>query len=273
MFREPSSVTTKCQRLPCLNLLYHELRPVVGQYTYVVETGLFETHADLVARVQSAQDQFASAYFTFDDGYASDFEYALPILDSRRLRARFFITVERIGQIPGYMRWPEVRSLSDAGHMVGAHGWSHALLTHCSGKELDLELTGSKKMLEDKLGIPVTSMSLPGGRYNERVLSACQAAGYTRVYTSEPRLETTVSAFTVGRVNVSSHRSADWIFGLLQLRSRELINLQRQYHIKTTARTILGDRLYDKLWAVVTRKGTETQVQPATAYEDPASHQ
>jgi len=195
------------------------------------------------------------------------------MLSVRGLCAHFFITVGWIGMIPGYMGWPQVRSLIDAGHIVGAHGWSHALLTKCSAKELDRELNASRKLLEDKLGIAVTTMSFPGGRYNGRVLAACQEAGYTRVYTSEPRLETTVSAFTVGRVNVSSHRSADWIFGLLQLRSRELINLQRQYHIKTTARTILGDRLYDKLWAVVTRKGTETQVQPATAYEDPASHQ
>jgi len=199
---------------------------------------------------------------TFDDGYASDSEYALPILTARGLRAHFFITVGRTGKIPGYMAWPEVRSLKDAGHIVGTHGWSHALLTHCSAKELDRELNASKKMLEDKLGIAVTTMSLPGGRYSRRVLAACQESGYTTVYTSEPRLETTFSAFTIGRVNVSSDRSANWIRALLQPRSGELSKLQRQYRIKNAAKVCLGDWAYEKLWATVAQQGTKT---PTTA--------
>ena len=130
---------------------------------------------------------------------------------------------------------------NDAGHIVGTHGWSHALLTHCSARELDRELNASRKLLEDKLGIAVTTMSLPGGRYNRRVLAACKEAGYTRVYTSEPRLEATVSAFTIGRVNVSSDRSVSWIHALLQPQSRELSKLQRQYSIKKAAQVFLGD--------------------------------
>jgi peptidoglycan/xylan/chitin deacetylase (PgdA/CDA1 family) len=272
LLSEPKSVATECQRLPCLNLLYHELRPVPCQYSYVIETRLFESHADLIARVQGNPGQTVSGYFTFDDGNASDFEYALPVLVSRMLRARFFITVGKIGKTRGHMGWPQVRSLSDAGHMIGAHGWSHALLTHCSARELDLELTGSRKMLEDKLGIPITSMSLPGGRYNGRVLAACQAAGYTQVYTSVPQLQTASSEFTVGRVNVSAQRSADWIFALLQPRSRELAKLRRQYGIKRAFRMFLGDRAYEKLWSGITRRFSETETEQSAADEDITSN-
>jgi peptidoglycan/xylan/chitin deacetylase (PgdA/CDA1 family) len=244
----------------CLYLLYHELRPWPSKYSYSLGTSVFATHADVIAETLGNDQPGISLALTFDDGYASDSEYALPILSARGLRAHFFITVGRTGKALGYMGWPQVRSVSDAGHIVGTHGWSHVLLTHCSAKELDRELSASRKLLEDKLGIAVTTMSLPGGRYNRRVLASCREAGYIRVYTSEPRLETTVSAFTIGRVNVSSGRLASWIRALAQPQSRELSKLQREYSIKKAAKVFLGDRAYEKLWAVVSRQGTETQV-------------
>jgi Polysaccharide deacetylase len=267
------SATHGYTEVPCLNLLYHELRPSPGNYSYSLGTSAFAAHADVIAEALRNDRPGISPAVTFDDGYASDSEYALPMLSARGLCAHFFITVGWTGKISGYMGWPQVRSLMNAGHIVGTHGWSHALLTHCSAKELDRELNASRKLLEDKLGISVTTMSLPGGRYNRRVLAACQEAGYTRVYTSEPRLETPVSEFTIGRVNVSSDRSAMWIRALIQPQSSELLKLQRQYSIKKTARAFLGDWAYEKLWTTVTRPGTKTQVQPTTAHEDPAINQ
>ena len=259
----PTPATCEYKELHCLYFVYHELRPYPGRYSYSLGTSAFATHADVIAETSGKDQPGISPVVTFDDGYASDSEYALPILRARGLRAHFFITAGLTGKIPGYMGWSQVRSLQDAGHIIGAHGWSHTLLTHCSAKELDNELNASRKLLEDKLGIAVTTMSLPGGRYNRRVLAACQEAGYARVYTSEPRLETTDSAITIGRVNVSSDRSVGWIRALLQPQSKALSKLQRQYSIKKTAKAFLGDRIYEKLWAVVTRQGTEPRFQPA----------
>jgi peptidoglycan/xylan/chitin deacetylase (PgdA/CDA1 family) len=272
MLDESISATHAPKDVRCLYLLYHELRPGPSKHSYSIEASTFSAHADIIAETLGNEQPEVSPSVTFDDGYASDWEYALPILSARGLRAHFFITVGWTGKIPGYMGWRQVQSLHDAGHVVGTHGWSHALLTHCSAKELDHELNGSRKLLEDKLGIAVTTMSLPGGRYNRLVLAACQEAGYTKVYTSEPRLETTPSEFTIGRVNVSSDRSVSWIRALLQPQSRVLSNLQRQNSIKKTARVFLGDWAYEKLWAAVTRQGTETQIQPRTTHEDPASN-
>jgi len=267
------SATHAHKEVRCLYLLYHELRPRPSKYSYSLGTFAFAVHADAIAETLGDEQSEISLGVTFDDGYASDSEYALPILSARGLRAHFFITVGWTGKTPGYMGWPQVRSLTDAGHIVGTHGWSHALLTHCSAKELDRELSTSKRLLEDKLGIAVTTMSLPGGRYDRRVLAACQEAGYSRVYTSEPRLETTVSSFTIGRVNVSSDRSVSWIRALLQPQSRELQKLQRQYKTKKATKMFLGDWAYEKLWAAVARQGAESQVQPPTAHEDPANNQ
>jgi hypothetical protein len=237
-----------------LHFLYHELRPHGCDYSYVLETNEFEKQIDLFLRMREAETPGLWPEVTFDDGHISNFEYALPALLSRGLSARFFITVGWTGKKPGYMGWKELRSLHESGQPIGAHGWSHTLLTHCAPGDLGVELGKAKSVLEDQLGAPITTMSLPGGRYNRRVLEACREAGYTQVYTSVPRAEREPLGFTVGRLNVRRDISLEWIRNVLQPGSRELSNLERQYRIKAFAKTVLGDRLYEKLWALLNRK-------------------
>ena len=129
-----------------------------------------------------------SPVVTFDDGHLTNYEVALPLLQNYGLTARFFITVGWTGQKPGYMGWEDLRKLHNSGQKIGAHGWSHALLTRCSPSALEMELTRPRLILEDKLGVSITTMSFPGGRYNKRVIAACAAAGYKQVYTSEPQM-------------------------------------------------------------------------------------
>ena len=245
------------QPLQKLYFLYHELRSHRCDYSYALETNEFDEQIDLFLRMRKAESPGLWPEVTFDDGHSSNFDYALPILLSRGLTARFFITVGWTGKKPDYMGWRELRSLHESGQLIGAHGWSHAFLTHCTPRDFDVELGKAKLVLEDKLGTSITTMSLPGGRYNQRVLAACREAGYTQVYTSVPRAEYEPLGFTVGRLNVRGDRSLGWIRNVLQPGSRALSNLERQYRIKAFAKTVLGDRLYEKLWALLNRKEPE----------------
>ena len=242
------------QPLQKLNFLYHDLRPRGSDYSYVLDTNEFDKHLDLFLDMRTEAGPGLWPEVTFDDGHISNFEYALPALLSRGLSARFFITVGWTGKKPGYMGWKELRSLHESGQPIGAHGWSHTLLTHCAPGDLGVELGKAKSVLEDQLGAPITTMSLPGGRYNRRVLEACREAGYTQVYTSVPRAEREPLGFTVGRLNVRRDISLEWIRNVLQPGSRELSNLERQYRIKAFAKNVVGDRLYEKLWALLNRK-------------------
>jgi hypothetical protein len=257
-----------------LYLLYHELRPSRSDYSYVVETGQFEKHVDLFLKLRN--EKRTSAFYpeiTFDDGHISNFEYALPILQSREIKAWFFITVGWTGRKQGYMGWPELRAFQEAGQRIGAHGWSHTLLTHCNQTQLQQELLEARLTLEDKLGASITAMSLPGGRSNPRVLAACREAGYTQVFTSLPKAEPQPAGPTVGRLNIRRDMTLEWLTKLFQPESGVLSGLQRQHQIKATAKTLLGDRLYEKLWALLNRHEPATDAGEATAYEDPAHHQ
>jgi len=219
----------------------------------VLEPGSFERHLDLFVQMREAEGCGLWPEITFDDGHISNLELAAPRLQSRGMTARFFITAGWTGKKPGYMNWPELRSLHEAGHPIGAHGWTHKLLTHCSDDELQTELSKSRLTLEDKLGTSIATMSLPGGRANRRVLAACAEAGYKQIYTSVPQAENLPLGATVGRVNIHGGVQPEWIAKLFEPGGSALSRLHRQYRMKETAKRLLGDRMYARLWALVNR--------------------
>ena len=249
------------QPLRRLYLLYHELRDRGSDYSYVIDTRLFQAHMDLLARLRAAAPNDAALWpeVTFDDGHVSNIELAAPILQARGMTAHFFITVGWTGTKAGYMGWDELRSLHAAGHTIGAHGWTHTLLTHCSDAELHTELGSARQELEAKLGTPVTTMSLPGGRSNPRVLAACKAAGYIHIFTSTPQAETMPLGTTVGRLNIRGDAQLEWLEKLLDPSSGMLAGLQRKDKIKAAAKRLLGDRLYARLWALANRQHSERE--------------
>ncbi len=238
-----------------VHVLYHELRPEPSGYSYVTLCDEFRSHCQLFRKLLATPG--TAAYrpeITFDDGHCSDHSYALPILQEHGLRGRFFVTVGWTGRNRNYLNWPDLRDLVQAGQTIGAHGWSHKLLTHCSDAELQAELVTPRRLLEDKLGVAVTTMSLPGGRADARVLQACREAGYQHVFTSVPKAEVVgAQGFLVGRLNLQGGTDVAWLERVFQPESGVLNRLHRMDRVKTGAKAVLGDKLYAGLWSVVNR--------------------
>jgi Polysaccharide deacetylase len=243
-------------RLKSLYLLYHELSPEPRDYSYVLDSAVFAEQLDLFTQLRNATGLLPG--LTFDDGHRSNYELALPLLCARGLKAHFFITAGWTGTRSAYMGWNELRALHDAGQSIGAHGWSHTLLTHCNTTELHRELHSARSLLQDKLGTDVTTLSLPGGRSNRRVLAACRDAGYTQVFTSVPRAETLPLGSIVGRLNIRRDMSLAWIARLFDPGSPVLRRLAVEDRLKAATKAILGDGLYTRLWALLNRRGDAT---------------
>jgi peptidoglycan/xylan/chitin deacetylase (PgdA/CDA1 family) len=114
---------------------------------------------------------------TFDDGLLNQYENAFPILKEFGFSATFFVypgvTTHR-----GFMDWNQLKEIVDAGNEIGSHTIIHYNLTTVDNETLNHELTGSKKMLEDKLGITVSTLAYPNYAENETVRNAVQNAGY-----------------------------------------------------------------------------------------------
>ncbi len=254
----PKPGPLKASSMERLYFLYHELRPEPSPYSYVISCTEFEEHLRLYAAVQEGSEAGRlRPEITFDDGNLSDSEYALSLLQAAGLRAHFFITAGWTGQRSGFMADVDLRRLQTAGMTIGAHGWSHKLLTACSDAELRVELVDAKSRLEHALGAAVETMSLPGGRFNRRVLQACGEAGYTAVFTSEPKVKGESAAAapepTIGRLNLRSGTTTAWLRQVLDPATGALAKLQRSDRLKGMAKLALGDRLYAKAWALANR--------------------
>lgn len=126
---------------------------------------------------------------TFDDGWRSVWEYALPALRDAGMTATVFINTEsnnanfRAGApVDGPMTLDMWRELAEAGITIGSHGVTHTFLTQCDDAALDDELGASKRQLEAAIGRPVTTLAAPGGQSNARVVRAALRHGYTTFF-------------------------------------------------------------------------------------------
>jgi peptidoglycan/xylan/chitin deacetylase (PgdA/CDA1 family) len=123
---------------------------------------------------------------TFDDGYASDVDIALPALQERGLYASYFPLAGRLGS-PGRVDAAGVRALAAAGMTVGSHGMRHRSWRGLDARSDAEELSVARSMIAEAAGEPVTSAACPFGAYDRRVLTALRRHGYSRVFTSDRR--------------------------------------------------------------------------------------
>ena len=231
-------------------LTYHELVARDCKYLYSSSCDQLRWHLQVLRECFGAPGAGSSLPVSFDDGHASHYRYALPLLEEFSQKAIFFALAGYMGGRPQSMTWPQLRELVSLGHQVQSHGWSHIPLTHCDDETLRAELTKSKATLEDKLAHPVDSISIPFGRWNRKVLDACACAGYTHVYISNPFLTSTARRGVVlhGRLMVQRNFDAADLRRFLAAGSASWLTMRAKTQTKRIARSLVGDRLYHALW-------------------------
>jgi peptidoglycan/xylan/chitin deacetylase (PgdA/CDA1 family) len=164
---------------------------------YKLDPGDFAAHLDAIARaglrVAPLHDERAlgedavapQVLLSFDDGGASALLVA-EMLELRGWRGSFFIITGRIGS-EGFLTAEQLRELARRGHIVGAHSHSHpTYMGKLTRAQLDDEWRRSRALLEEVLGAPPRSASVPGGYLSRAVVAAAAAAGYEVLFTSEP---------------------------------------------------------------------------------------
>jgi peptidoglycan/xylan/chitin deacetylase (PgdA/CDA1 family) len=141
---------------------------------------------DLFLAVLDEVREYSWVELSFDDGYASDVEIALPAVIARGLFARFFPLAGRLGS-PGHMSANGVRELAAAGMAIGSHGMGHCSWRGLDRQALHEELVGARHVLAAAAGTPIDTAACPFGSYDRDVLAALREQGYTRVFTSDRR--------------------------------------------------------------------------------------
>jgi peptidoglycan/xylan/chitin deacetylase (PgdA/CDA1 family) len=226
-------------------LMYHQVgphRPGSTLNTWRIRERDLAAQLDVLARrgihgialrtlLERPADPIRRAVLTFDDGYDGVRTRALPLLLAKGFRATIFAVSGRTGGVndwdgeaPGEPLLSDagLRELHAAGFEIGSHGATHRALTKLSDPELQIEVAGSKKRLENILGAPVVSFCYPFGDFDDRVVEAVKSAGYRAATVVRGAISPDLSdPFRITRVAVrGTDRLLDFRLALTRGRSK-----------------------------------------------------
>lgn len=167
---------------------------------------------DLVRMLESPDRRSGGrcAVITFDDGLRGQLENAVPILERHGVRATFFLIAGAVGSprpLPHLapdapaagggppprewlpLDWSEARSLVERGHEIGSHSLTHRSLGALGSASIEVEIRGSREVLEHRLGVPVGLFAYPFGSQacgdcDPRARGPLRRAGYRAACTT-----------------------------------------------------------------------------------------
>lgn len=192
---------------------------------------------------------------TFDDGCASDASTALPVLESHGFPAAFFVSPAKVGR-SGFLSWDDLETLRDSGMHIGSHGLDHRLFDDMEAKELERQLSESKRWLEDRLGSRVTTIALPGGSGGRRAPAVARRLGYRSVLGSFPALARPAHASTLlPRFAVRRTDSVARVRALIRQEPLPLARARARYLLLRGIKSVVSRRVFDRASRAI---GSET---------------
>jgi peptidoglycan/xylan/chitin deacetylase (PgdA/CDA1 family) len=151
---------------------------------------------DLVSRIRENRELPAkSVAITFDDGFRSVYDVALPVLKDHGYPATVFLVTSFCGKdnrwngqpdsIPSFdlLTWNQISKMREEQIEFGVHTSSHPDLTKLSGSQISEEIVGARQILEGHTGERELPFAYPYGKESDaaRVLvesnfyAACSA--------------------------------------------------------------------------------------------------
>jgi peptidoglycan/xylan/chitin deacetylase (PgdA/CDA1 family) len=118
---------------------------------------------------------------TFDDGFLSVYEHALPALARHGFPATVFVVSDYCGRTNAWpsqpahlagqrlLGWDQLREMTHAGLATGCHTGTHPDLRCLPLRDRLEEVAGAKSRIENALGMPVNSFAYPYGMFDEQV--------------------------------------------------------------------------------------------------------
>jgi peptidoglycan/xylan/chitin deacetylase (PgdA/CDA1 family) len=98
----------------------------------------------------------------------------------------------------------QASELSARGHEIGSHTQRHPRLTSIPIDQARVEISASKRELEDLIGVPVRSFAYPGGMWTPELARVVEQAGYrSAVTTRSAHVGKDPDPFTLPRISVT----------------------------------------------------------------------
>ena len=148
---------------------------------------------------------------TFDDGWKSQYENALPLLNKYGYKGVFYVYPDFVGGSAA-MNWDMIKKLAKAGHTVGCHSMTHPKLAPAEPNEskknykqrLKEEIFASADRISEKTGIDTLDFCFPYGYYSREVIDMLEDAGYRSAATvNAGKNDADSDPFTLSRYQVN----------------------------------------------------------------------
>jgi peptidoglycan/xylan/chitin deacetylase (PgdA/CDA1 family) len=130
-------------------------------------------------------DRRAALCYTFDDNLRDQYRLAIPMLNECNFKGTFFVIPGLTLECPllaeqrqitcdndrwGGIAWPELQEMSEQGHEIGNHTWSHPDLTKASHQTVEAELQRAFDLITKKIGHPPLTAAFPFNAFNPAIL-------------------------------------------------------------------------------------------------------
>jgi peptidoglycan/xylan/chitin deacetylase (PgdA/CDA1 family) len=140
--------------------------------------------AQLEQRISSRAPLERVVVLTFDDGYADQYRYAVPILRRYGANATFYIVTGQVGR-PRHVTWSELRAMTAQHFDVAAHGVQHDDLSQMDAAQQQYQIETSIAKLRAFVHAPVSSYAYPSGRLNATTLRLVARSGVALAVTTD----------------------------------------------------------------------------------------
>ncbi len=181
-------------------LTYHKINTEINS-SISVSVERFKSQVNYLtskANIISVDELLAQAYFnddvkpnkdnvaiTFDDGYADNYYHAFPILKNKNIPATIFLIGNHIGR-QDMLQEQQIREMQQNGISIGSHTMNHPTLSEIDIGAANLEISNSKRYLEEKFQTPVSYFAYPKGgkrHYNNDIKAIVQSNRYKASFT------------------------------------------------------------------------------------------
>jgi peptidoglycan/xylan/chitin deacetylase (PgdA/CDA1 family) len=134
---------------------------------------------------------------SFDDGYRPQYTFALPTLREHGWAGLLNLKAEG-----SELYESNVEAMIAAGWELAAHTIHHLDLTELGPEELEEEVAESRKILQEEFKVPVNNFCYPAGKFDDTVVEAVEAAGYTGATTEIPGFASKDAPYELARLEI-----------------------------------------------------------------------
>ena len=154
-----------------------------------------------------------SVAITLDDGFADNFEYGFAILQKYNIPATIFLTAGLLGHKNLWMSsrgfperklltWDKIKLMQGL-VKFGAHTVNHVRLTEIDQETARKEISESKAIIEENLGVKVKHFAYPYGLFDEHVVKSVKESGFESACTTRSGFNNkNIDVFRLRRIEI-----------------------------------------------------------------------